>query len=178
MEFLYKKQGLDSPKEPLSYETSAGRRVYRHGICKIRIRGHKCSLLGEAPLKPFVFASQKVIYKVVVNIKKNEEFHLRLCTDESVKLNEKAKKYGMSKAELLRNYIDDEPIIDTELKELLRNLSKEINKIGTNINQIAKKANESGISRNDILSVNVYQREIAYILERVIENCNNKDTAL
>lgn len=108
-------------------------------------------------------------------MRRKEEFHFRLSEEESRMLNEKSKKYGVSRTKLLRNYIRDKITVSTDMEKVIRELTISINKIGTNINQIAKKANETGLSRNDILSLKVYQRELSNMVKVVIENCDNQD---
>lgn len=106
-------------------------------------------------------------------MRRKGEFHFRLSEEESRILNEKSKKYGVSRTKLLRNYINGKVTVSADMEKVIRELTTSINKIGTNINQIAKKANETGLSRNDVLSLTVYQRELLNMVKEVVENCNN-----
>lgn len=112
----------------------------------------------------------------VIFLKKNGEFHFRLSEQEIQKFDKKAQQYGLTKSKLLRKFINDETLVTVSYEQTIKELIGAVNKIGVNINQIAKKANESGASSNDLLSLKVYQRELIRVCEEVIENCHNKNT--
>lgn len=108
---------------------------------------------------------------------KSTQINIRLSERENKKLSDKSKKYGVAKSKIIRQYINDNPVIDKNLMNKLDELVVAINRVGNNINQIAKKANEVGVSKNDLLSVKVYQREIVNSMREVIEHCNNKNSS-
>ena len=74
----------------------------------------------------------------------DSEFKFRISSGQKSKLRCQAKILGMSMAETLRFYIEQDPSDDREeivWQEALEELSKQINKVGVNINQIARKCN-------------------------------------
>lgn len=74
----------------------------------------------------------------------SERFELRLSGKEKEKLLADAKKTGMSASSYIRALINRERPDTSEDYEQIQKLIKEINAIGNNINQIARKFN-SGI---------------------------------
>ena len=102
---------------------------------------------------------------------KKREFHFRLTEKENIQLNEKAAKAGVSMATLLRNFIANRPIMDTELATEIRKLTVEISRIGNNINQIARRWNESGSDMRDLSFIDQYLNEILEDIKEVKEYC-------
>lgn len=73
---------------------------------------------------------------------------LRLSEDESILLNEKWKLSGLkSKNAFLRHMIVYGFVYDVDYSDL-REYNVQLNRIGTNLNQIAKRANENGLATN------------------------------
>ena len=70
---------------------------------------------------------------------------LRLSEKETQALKEKAKQCGLSKSAYLRRLILDQPI-KARPPEAIHELYVEINRIGTNINQIARACNAGMIA--------------------------------
>lgn len=68
------------------------------------------------------------------------ELCLRLNAAELEKLNKNAKRCGLTRSAYLRSLIMKTPVKECQTKEL-RDLYSEINKIGSNINQIARSVN-------------------------------------
>ncbi|MDR3598495.1 plasmid mobilization protein [Clostridium sp.] len=80
---------------------------------------------------------------------------------------DKAKYSGLSMSELVRNLITEGAVIKYEM-EGVSDVLKEINKIGTNINQIARKVNE----RDSVLEDDVEELKMQY--EKIFELYINK----
>lgn len=103
---------------------------------------------------------------------KEKRFEVRLTEKEYAQLEKKSQRAGITKAALLRKYISDEPLIDKELLEQLRNLEAGQNRIGNNINQIARKWNESGSDYRDIAFLREKQSELYSMLQEVRTYCH------
>jgi len=71
---------------------------------------------------------------------KTEIVNIRFTTKEKQVLEQKSQKTGLSKSAYIRNLIIDSKIKPTPTKEYLE-LSKQVQKIGYNVNQIAKAVN-------------------------------------
>ncbi len=81
--------------------------------------------------------------------------------DEELKLIlHKVKASELNKSQYLRKMAIDGFIIKQDL-ESIRTLTQEINKIGININQIAKHINETGIAYNEDI------RDVKGMMERI-----------
>lgn len=102
---------------------------------------------------------------------KKREFHFRLTEKENIQLKEKAAKAGVSRATLLRNYIANRPIMDVELAAEVRKLTVEISRIGNNLNQIARRWNESGSDMRDLAFIDEHLNEILGDIKEVKEYC-------
>jgi hypothetical protein len=76
----------------------------------------------------------------VMTTKKAYEICLRLSEKETQALKGKAKQCGLSKSAYLRRLILDKPV-KARPPETVHELYVEINRIGTNINQIARACN-------------------------------------
>ena len=73
-------------------------------------------------------------------IKKSERLEIRISKTDKKCIEEKARSFGISMAEIVTNLINDIPITDRKSKDerfqAVHALCKEINYIGNNINQI------------------------------------------
>ena len=98
-------------------------------------------------------------------------YQVRLTEKEYAQLEEKASKAGVSRATLLRNFITNRPIMDTELATEIRKLTVEISRIGNNLNQIARRWNESGSDMRDLSFIDQYLNEILEDIKEVKEYC-------
>lgn len=104
---------------------------------------------------------------------KKNRFEIRLTDKEYAQLKEKAAKAGVCRATLLRNYISDKPMVDGDVAEELRRLRVEISRIGNNLNQIAKRWNESGSDMRDLAFIDQYLNEILEDIKEVKEYCHS-----
>lgn len=102
---------------------------------------------------------------------KKNRFEIRLTDKENAQLKAKALKAGVRRATLLRNYIANRPIMDMELATEIRKLTVEISRIGNNINQIARRWNESGSDMRDLAFIDQYLNEILGDIKEVKEYC-------
>lgn len=92
--------------------------------------------------------------------KKAYEICLRLSEKETQALKEKAKQCGLSKSAYLRRLILDKPV-KARPPEAIHELYVEINRIGTNINQIARACN-AGMTDPDSAAV-----QALFLLQKV-----------
>lgn len=85
---------------------------------------------------------------------KNTDIHIRLSSDEKQILKDYANKTGHKHISLLFKYVVNQNIAlgknGFELIENLTSLRKEINSIGNNLNQIAKKLNSDNSEYSEI----------------------------
>lgn len=89
-----------------------------------------------------------------------ERVCIRVTPEEKKLLEEKSKFCNLSKTEYLRKVIRENVIIIENNQEKM-NYLYELNKIGVNINQIARVVNENGnIDDEDMQNVLKYMREI------------------
>ena len=123
-------------------------------------------MLGETPKTPEALTGRKNN-----TVSKRKRFEIRLTEKEYAQLKEKASIAGVRRATLLRNYISDKPIVDGEVAEELRRLRVEISRIGNNINQIAKRWNESGSDMKDLSFMDEQLGEIIRCVNEVRTYC-------
>ena len=77
---------------------------------------------------------------------------LRISEKESRIVNQEAKKYGLSVNQYFKMLLLHRPKDYPEIREILTDLRNEVNRVGNNINQIARKANESFIDRSLVIT--------------------------
>lgn len=103
------------------------------------------------------------------NRPRNLEIRVKVTPNEMNFAKDKAKYCCMSMSEMIRHYITDGAIIKYEPVDI-KELSKEINKVGVNINQIARCVNEKGgnYDREDIDNlIKEFQRLQAEIYAKI-----------
>ena len=102
---------------------------------------------------------------------RNEVIYLRLTKDEKDKIVEKMKSIGMTN---INDFVRKILLLGTVIRvdtNGLNNLAYEVNKVGNNINQITKLANQRGnVTLNDIDELN---KNLIYI-NSFIENFYKK----
>jgi len=98
---------------------------------------------------------------------------VRLTKKEYERLQRKADKLGVSRAIVLRKYINEEIPVDKELRGQLQNLMAGLGRIGNNINQIAHKWNESGSDYRDIAFLREQMDELYTCFGEVRAYCHS-----
>lgn len=94
------------------------------------------------------------------------ELCLRLTASEAQKLHADAKRCGLSRSAYLRRLIKKTPI-KVRPTEAIRDLYTEINRIGNNINQIARSVN-AGIASPETAAQAVFlMRKVYDLMEKV-----------
>lgn len=99
---------------------------------------------------------------------KKYEICLRLNEAERKKLEQDTALSGLSKTDYLRSLImgtEIKPRRPAELKELYL----AVNRIGVNINQIARKANAGFATRSDMEELKFLMRKIEMLMSRIAE---------
>ena len=96
-----------------------------------------------------------------------EEFHFKLSKKEMLDLEKKSIASGLSKGEVCRLALKTQVLKSNPPKEFYDSLNK-VNKLGVNINQLAKIANTNGEIYYDDL--NVYYSSI----DKLIKDIRNK----
>ncbi len=114
---------------------------------------------------------------------RKHQVKIRLLDEELELLKLKAVKANLSQTELIRNLIvygTAHPITKFSDNEA-RNLIYEINKIGTNVNQIAARVNGSGaVSKGDFNELHDTYLQLLTLWDswtREVENGNNEDNS-
>ena len=83
---------------------------------------------------------------IIYSMNRNNKISIRISNQEKEYLNKCAKESNLSLSMYLRNIIMNGKIIhiEPELQEDIKNLNYQIRKIGVNLNQIVKLANQKG----------------------------------
>lgn len=102
---------------------------------------------------------------------RKKKIHINLTESELEYAKDKAKYLNMTMSEMVRKFISDGVIIKYEPFDI-KELSNEINKIGVNINQIAKAVNEKGgaYDKEDMENIkNEFQQLSELIFNKIYE---------
>lgn len=99
---------------------------------------------------------------------------LRITPNEAKLLNEKAEKAGMTESEYLRLMISQKPNDYQEIRQLLRDLINEVNRIGVNINQITYNHNAGLYSEEDKERLIAYMRKLNTAVAKVVDMVGNQ----
>ena len=75
--------------------------------------------------------------------------HFRFTETEAAKLRKLAKEFNMTESEYIRLLLNNKPSDYPEIRIMLSNLINEVNHVGNNINQIARKLHTDGEVPND-----------------------------
>lgn len=93
--------------------------------------------------------------------------HFRFTESEAQALRKSAEKYGMTDSDYLRFLLSQKPLDYPEIRMKLSDLINEVNHIGNNINQIARKNNAGFYSRDDMESLRSYMRKLIMVTREV-----------
>jgi len=99
---------------------------------------------------------------------------LRMTPKEAKLLSEKAKAADMTESEYLRLMITQKPNDYPEVRQLLRDLINEVNRIGVNINQITYSHNAELYSQEDKERLVAYMRKLNVAVAKVVETIGNQ----
>lgn len=99
---------------------------------------------------------------------------LRITPNEAKLLNEKSEKAGMTESEYLRLMISQKPNDYQEIRQLLRDLINEVNRIGVNINQITYNHNAGLYSEEDKERLIAYMRKLNKAVTKVVDMVGNQ----
>ena len=96
------------------------------------------------------------------------ELCLRLNADEAQRLIENARKCGLTRSAYLRRLIMNKPVKARPTKDIQK-LIGEINKIGSNVNQIARSVNAGIATRQDAKEALFLLRQVYLLMEKVAD---------
>lgn len=99
---------------------------------------------------------------------------LRMTPQEAKLLEEKAKQADMSESQYLRLMISQKPNDYPEVRQLLRDLINEVNRIGVNINQITHNHNAELFSTSDKEQLIAYMRKLNVAVAKVVDIVGNQ----
>lgn len=99
---------------------------------------------------------------------------LRMTPKEAKLLEEKAKANDMTETQYLRLMISQKPNDYPELRQLLRDLINEVNRIGININQITHNHNSELYSKEDKDRLVAYMRKLNVAVAKVVDMVGNQ----
>lgn len=97
------------------------------------------------------------------------EICLRLTTEQAQKLSADARRCGLSKSVFLRRLIMEKEVRPSREKEINK-LIAEINKIGSNVNQVARAANTGQLTKEQAQKLDFMLAEIYALLGKVARN--------
>ena len=98
----------------------------------------------------------------------------RLSSREAKLLEEKAKQAGMTESQYLRLMISQKPNDYPEVRQLLRDLINEVNRVGVNINQITHNHNAELYSTDDKERLIAYMRKLNVAVAKVVDIVGNQ----
>lgn len=99
---------------------------------------------------------------------------LRMTPQEAKLLESKAKDADMSETQYLRLLISQKPNDHPEVRQLLRELINEVNRIGVNINQITHNHNSALYSTDDKERLVAYMRKLNIAVAKVVDKVGNQ----
>lgn len=106
----------------------------------------------------------------MANRERNIQIKFFVDADENEVIKKKVKASGLNKSEYLRKMAIEGYVLKQDLTSL-RELTNAINKIGVNINQITKHANEMGVvAHTEIKEVNGKMADIWQLLKSALLN--------
>ena len=98
----------------------------------------------------------------------------RMTPEEAKLLEEKAKQAGMTESQYLRLMISQKPNDYPEVRQLLRDLINEVNRVGVNINQITHNHNAELYSTDDKERLIAYMRKLNVAVAKVVDIVGNQ----
>ncbi len=98
----------------------------------------------------------------------------RLSVKDAKLLKAKAEEVGMTESEYLRLMISQKPNDYPEVRQLLRDLINEVNRIGININQITYNHNAELYSADDKERLIAYMRKLNMAVAKVVDIVGNQ----
>ena len=112
-------------------------------------------LVGDRPRTPMPLTAGGGAMKKTVH-----QYHLWMSDEENRELERLCESTGLSKANLIRKLIMSKPIKERPSADFV-NLTREINDIGINFNQLVHKVNASGlVAHEDLKETQIYFERI------------------
>lgn len=99
---------------------------------------------------------------------------LRLTPKEASLLAEKSAARKMNEAQYMRFLISQKPNDYPDIRQLLRELINEVNRIGINVNQIVFHHNSELYYKSDKQALTAYMRKLNDTLKEAVERIGNQ----
>ena len=97
----------------------------------------------------------------------------RLTEEDAREFSHLAEEQGMNESELLRILIRQKPKDYPEIRILLRKLIVEVNRIGTNVNQITHNYNSGFYTLEDKRMLNAYMQKLNDRMDEAVREIGN-----
>lgn len=106
--------------------------------------------------------------------KKTIKKMVRMTSSEAKILESRAKERGKSEADYMRLLLSQKPNDYPEIRQLLRGLINEVNRIGVNINQIVKNNNAEFYKPEEKERLFAYLKKLNRLLSEVVVQIGDK----
>lgn len=106
--------------------------------------------------------------------KKTIKKMVRMTSSEAKILESRAKERGKSEADYMRFLLSQKPNDYPEIRQLLRELINEVNRIGVNINQIVKNNNAEFYKPEEKERLFAYLKKLNRLLSEVVVQIGDK----
>lgn len=98
----------------------------------------------------------------------------RMTKEEADQLKNQAEKRNLTESAYLRLLLSQKPNDYPEIRANLKGLINEVNRIGTNINQITRNHNSGLYSRSDRERLLAYMRKLNLLLKEMVNQIGNQ----
>lgn len=95
--------------------------------------------------------------------------HYRMTTEDARAFHEKAEQAGMTEAEYFRLLITQQPSDYPEIRNGLKDLVNEVNRIGVNVNEIVYHHNAALYSQADKERLYAYMRKLNETVKKAVK---------
>lgn len=131
-------------------------------------------LIPNTEFKIFNMDTNKYVEMITTYPSKKVHTSFFTDADGDLILEEKAKQAGMTESQYLRLMISQKPNDYPEVRQLLRDLINEVNRIGVNINQITHNHNAELYSKDDKERLIAYMRKLNVAVAKVVDIVGNQ----
>ena len=98
---------------------------------------------------------------------------VRLTQEQAAILKEQANMSGMSEADYLRMLLTQKPTDYPEIREEMRELINEVNRVGVNINEVVHNNNSMLYSEDDKDRLIAYMRKLNELMNKKVKEIGN-----
>ena len=97
----------------------------------------------------------------------------RLSEEQDAELKKKVAELGMSESEFIRLLITQKPKDYADIRQLLKNLVSEVNRIGVNINEITHNNNSNFYIDEDKTRLFAYMEKLNTLVDKAVVDIGN-----